>query len=123
MNQPPPLPQQSSLPPALPPLPRQAANVGLIAGGAALTVAGQVGVLFVAMALLTMLRIDNVFAFFAINAGMSLGIGVPVAVWLRKNARTRGWAIGIFVGLGLGIALWVVASAFIGILILGTPRQ
>lgn len=62
-------------------------------------------------------------AFVGVFVGMAGVVGAPavlaigfvlVAIMLRRRERTRGWAIGFFIGLGIGVliqgACWVALS-------------
>jgi hypothetical protein len=109
MSQPPPLPPPTGLPTGIQIL----LGVFAVAGG-------LVALLVVAMILLTALRIDSVYVMIGILCVGSLAIGVPIAWFLQSNPAYRGWAIGIYVGLGLHL---LAQAAFTMLVIMLAAHQ
>ena len=109
MSQPPPLPPPTGLPTGL----QIFLGVLAVAGG-------LVGLLVLAMIVLTILRIDSVYVMIAILCVGSLAIGIPIALWLQSSPAYRGWAIGIYVGLGLHL---LAQGAFTGLVMMLASHQ
>jgi hypothetical protein len=111
MNQPPPLPPD---PPQQPlPLSYGRPPAISIAGQAVLgtlaTTAAIVGMGFGAaftVGMAASLGNAGFFAMIAIVCVISVGAGVLLARRFRRNPSTRGWAIGIYIGMGLAALFW-----------------
>ncbi len=53
----------------------------------------------------------------AVTGAIILMISLSIAIPLKQDPRRRGWAIGIYIGLGLGCLFW----GYCGLLMLANP--
>jgi general stress protein CsbA len=109
------------LPPPPPLLPRNPSQVGQVIGGAAITLAAATGISCFSTVFPGSVT-DNIFVMIGFICVVSLVAGLMVAQQLRRRAHLRGWAHGIYLGLGVTLAFFAVVTLFLAILVIKSPH-